>query len=99
MNKKTELEALNHYWKLHQKHTKETQQTAAEKINIQQAAFCQYLKGQTKLNAQFLLKMCRMMGVNPAEIRPSMAVIFSSLKGKRLADKLDGTIEALNGSN
>ncbi len=95
----TELEALNHYWKLHQKHTNETQQTAAEKIKIKQAAFSQYLNGTIKLNAIFILRMCRMMGVNPVEIRPSMTVIFSGLKGKRLADKLDGTIEALNGSN
>lgn len=94
---KEEILELQKHWEKHKERTNETQVTAAAKLNIKQATFSLYLSGKLKLNSLFILKMCRMMGVNPSRIRPSMASIFGDKKGKRLLDQIDGVIDALKG--
>ncbi|HHP0467279.1 TPA: helix-turn-helix domain-containing protein [Vibrio harveyi] len=93
----TELESLNKYWDDYKARTNETQITASKKLGITQASFSQYMSGQLNINPTFILKISRMMGVNPSSIRPSMSCIFGDKKGKRLLDQIDGVIEALKG--
>ncbi|MCX8941236.1 helix-turn-helix domain-containing protein [Vibrio parahaemolyticus] len=95
-NNSTEIEELKLAWTSYRDRTAETQISAAHKLGITQATFSQYLTGYLKLNPMFILKICRMMGVNPSSIRPSMSCIFGNKKGKRLLDQIDKAIEALS---
>lgn len=90
-----ELEKIQRLWKEYKVKTGDTQASAAQKIGIKQACFSLYISGNLPMNTIFIIKFSRLVGENPANIRSNLAVFYGKLKGKRLIERLDQSIEAL----
>lgn len=87
---------MKELWCRHQVMTSETQEIASKKIGISQSSFCQFLSGKLTPNPTFILKFSKLVGVNPAKIRPSFHVFFGESKGKKLYQKIDNLVSILN---
>lgn len=94
-----ELEEIQKYWGEHQERTGESQVSAANKLGMKQAAFSQYMTGSISLNPVFIMKVSKLIGINPKAIRPPMVELFGNLRGSQLRRKIDKTLVALDGKN
>jgi transcriptional regulator with XRE-family HTH domain len=68
----TPLTNLQKIWQSQQRN----QTRVAEDLGISQPALSQYLRGKVPLNTDFILKVAKILNVNPLEIDPALQHLF-----------------------
>lgn len=74
---------LKSLWLQHKKELQLTQTTAAETLGITQGSFTQFINCHIAVNTDFVLGMCRLLGVDPCDVHKRYGDLVFKRKEKR----------------